>query len=98
MVKFAFSLVPQCGRYGMSTIIPLAIGSILANTRINIKVAELVTNQPFGQSIQSFVEKNTANALLLAQESIQHNPNICISTDKGNTKGNKNSNIENCFK
>ena len=90
MIGFVSYLVPQCGKSGMSTSIPLGIGSILENTRIYIKVTELVTSQPSGQIIQRFVDQNAANTLLVTQESIQHNPNICISADKGNKKGNTN--------
>ena len=90
MIRFASSLVPQCGHSGMSTVMPLAIRSILANAEIDIRVAKLVTRQPSGQSIQRFFEQNAANTLLLTQEIIQHNPNIFISTDKGNKKENKN--------
>ena len=41
MIGFASSLVPQCGHSGISTVMPLAIGSILATTGIDIKVAAL---------------------------------------------------------
>ena len=63
---------------------PLAIRSILANSGIDIKVADLATSQPSGQSIKGLLKKR--GKCFITQKSIQHIPNISISADKGDKK------------
>ena len=90
MIGFAASLVPQCGYYGLSSIIPFIIGSVFANGNIPIDSNLLVNSQPSRNTIQQLVEQNAVDTILLTQESTRKNPFIYVSSDKGNKKGNKN--------
>ena len=50
----------------------------------------LVDSQPNKNIVQKFVTTNAVNTCLLTESSIKKNPNVYISADKGNKKGNKN--------
>lgn len=90
MIATAASLVPQCGYSGLSSVIPLAIGSVFANAGIPLNYDKLVDSQPSHNYIKALVEKNAVDNILLAKDSIGPNPCLYISIDKGNKKGNKN--------
>ena len=90
MIGFAASLVPQCGYYGLSSIIPFIIGSVFTNGNIPIDSNLLVNSQPLRNTIQRLAEQNVFDTILLTQESIRKNPFIYVSSDKGNKKVNKN--------
>ena len=57
MIGFAASLVPQCGYYMLSSIIPFIIGSVFANGNIPIDSNLLVNSQPTRNTIQRLVEQ-----------------------------------------
>ena len=90
MIGCASSIVPQCGHYGIATVLPFAIGSLLANAGVEFKVEDIVNSQPSNITIQQCVEQNAVNTMILTRDSICKNPNIYVSADKGNKKGNKN--------
>ena len=90
IICFAASFVPQCGYYGLSSVIPFIIGSIFAYSNNPIDNDLLLNSQPSRDTIQRLVEQNVVDTILLTQESIRKIPYIYISFDKGNKKGNKN--------
>ena len=65
MIGFASSIVPQCGHNGIATVLPFAIGSLLANAGVEFKVEELVNSQPSNKTIQQCVEQNAVNTMIL---------------------------------
>ena len=90
MIGCASSIVPLCGHYGIATVLPFAIGSLLANAGVEFKVEDIVNSQPSNITIQQCVEQNAVNTMILTPDSICKNPNLYVSADKGNKKGNKN--------
>ena len=90
LLGFATSLVPQCGYAGLAIVLPLAITSVFMNANVPLNLNSLVDSQPSWHKIQSLVSQNAVDTVLLTQESISENPNVYISCDKGNKKGNKN--------
>ena len=86
----AAAMVPQAGINGVATIIPMVVGAVLENAGIKTNASNLVQSLPSGPRIARMVIQNAANTIMLTKESIQHNPVVFISCDKGNKKGNKN--------
>ena len=60
-----------------------SIGSLFVNAGDEFNTAEIINSQPSDNTIQKCVEKNAVNAMLLTRDSIQKNPNIFLSADKG---------------
>ena len=90
MIGYASSLVPQCGHSGVAATLPFMIGSLFANAGLKFDVNEIVNSQPSDKKIQKCVEQNAVNTMIRTRDSIRRNPNIYVSADKGNKKGNKN--------
>ena len=83
-------MIPHCGYSGLSTVLSFTIGSVLDNAGIPISVELLVNLMPIKVTIQTLVTKNVIDTCILAQESIQKDTNVYISSDKSNKKGNNN--------
>ena len=90
MLGYAASLVPQCGYSGLSTILPILVSSVFINAGIHIPAETLIAALPSPQYLQNSVTNYAAETMLLVRNSINANPNIYFSSDKGNKKGNKN--------
>ena len=86
----AASMVPQAGMSGVATIAPIIVGAVLENAGIRINTKVLVHSLPGNDTIANMVVQNAADSIILTKESIQMNPMVYISCDKGNKKGNKN--------
>ena len=90
MILTAASMVPQCGYAGLSSVIPLAVGSVFANAGIPVNHDKLVDSLPSHNHIKNLVEQAAIDTMLLTRDSVGPNPCLYVSIDKGNKKGNKN--------
>ena len=90
MLGFASSLVPQCGYAGISTILPILMSTILMNCGIQIDAEKIIASLPSPQYLQTSVTNYAVETAILVRSSIEKNPNVYLSCDKGNKKGNKN--------
>ena len=90
MIGYASSLVPQYDHYGIVAMLLFEIWSLFANTGVKFNIEEVINSQPSDNTIQRFVEQNAVNTMILTRDNIQNSPNIYVSADKGNKKGNKN--------
>eukprot|EP00957_Ditylum_brightwellii_P108748 8295911-Ditylum_brightwellii.AAC.1 len=55
-----------------------------------LKPEQIVSAMPSDKKLQTATECYVVETMLLIQNSIAANPNVFISIDKGNKKGNKN--------
>ena len=83
-------MVPQAGINGTATIILMVVGAVLEKTGIKMNASNLVQRLPSCPMITRMVTQNAVNTIMLTKESIQHNPVVLISCNKGNQKGKKN--------
>ena len=90
MIGFAASCVPQCGYAGLSTIYPLLLNSALTNAGIQIDAGTIVSSLPSADSIKAAVTEYAIDTTILMKDSIDANPIVYITCNKGNKKGNKN--------
>ena len=90
MIGFAASLVPQCGYYGFSTIIPFIIASFLTDAGVTFDKQALIQSLPSPQTIQNLITDIAVDSVMLTQQSLRHNPIVYLTCDKGDKKGNKN--------
>ena len=82
-------MVPQAGMSGVTTIAPIIVGDVLANAGIPFDASKLVDSLPSGYSISQSVIQNAADTVMLTKMSVNQNPIVYVTCDKGNKKGNK---------
>ena len=90
ILGYAASTIPQCSLFNLSAIIPMIISSVLIDAAIPFDFEKLIQSQPSPNHLKSLITTNAIETMMLTQESYAKNPNIYISCDKGNKKGNKN--------
>ena len=89
-LAFGVTLVPSCSYFGLSTLLPFAVGSVFEDAGIELDKSRLIESLPSSQTLRTLVTETAVDTVLLTRQSLQLNPHVYITCDKGNKKGNKN--------
>lgn len=65
MLGFGAALVPQCGYYGLATVIPFVVGSVFADAGIDFDHKKLIASLPSPQTLQRQVTELAIDTIML---------------------------------
>ena len=90
MLGFGLTLVPQCSYNSLSSLLPFVISSVFEDAGVPLDNEKLINALPSPQTLRHVITETAVDTVLLTQQSLQTNPCVYLSCDKGNKQGNKN--------